>query len=612
MKETYTMEDLLNLSCKKLTNVLIDLPNNEDKKKILQNPKIREKYFTDEDNHYPLVYLFQGLYDGSLPYLVDEQMLELVFNDKRSKDKMNALMTCRSLDKNNVLANESVYNFILKYSDLQIFLHNLNDYFAENFINYILDNNLKKLYVLGHFLPSTQIKIVNNPNIFNKMMNLNDFSFIACLNKDALESVINNQKVKDIICESSIYTIISIIEKGVNFPYDLQNNEDIINKYLDILDMELFRAKVNSLQINNHELFENITKKRIKNYNEDIKNINFKTKLLPKYQKFVEMYPNISYISMYDDFQEFADIIEFAQKNDKEEFIKYLQEPNKKYLYSMLIDRYFEEMVPNFLINLKQMLNFLSIMDINLIDTENLKLYFKLLNYENLTVEELVELYKELDNGKNYVEIFYNDYRNLKNISYQELNSGIITGEDIENKYSYKVDDVKVLELHGEPFMSIGHASGSVKWNDGFNATSLSLIGDKHISFIYNDYNDIVYYGFDNIPIDQIMHVFHTDSFSNHDEGSDRVNEIHTKDSLIENTKGYNEILFLQNSKTNKNKFDDKRTYIKPKYIIAINEITKKDILAAKNNNIPILLIHLKDYTFKYGTVDLGESYHSR
>ena len=119
---------------------------------------------------------------------------------------------------------------------------------------------------------------------------------------------------------------------------------------------------------------------------------------------------------------------------------------------------------------------------------------------------------------------------------------------------------------------------------------SLSIIGDKNINYFNSGTNDIIF-GFNKLKADNIMHLSNTDSYTSHEYGTDKIQKIYNTDSLMNDTQGYNEILYSE-----KNLVD-----FKPDFIVAFDFITDKQIEVANYFNLPIVLINSSKYLKKSG-----------
>ena len=76
---------------------------------------------------------------------------------------------------------------------------------------------------------------------------------------------------------------------------------------------------------------------------------------------------------------------------------------------------------------------------------------------------------------------------------------------------------------------------------------------------------------------------------------------MYTPQGLIDDTKGYNEIVYQEK---NKNIQLEK---VKPDYVICYDDIKEGDLKVAKNYNLPIVLIDTKKYNFKDGAPSVEE-----
>lgn len=91
------------------------------------------------------------------------------------------------------------------------------------------------------------------------------------------------------------------------------------------------------------------------------------------------------------------------------------------------------------------------------------------------------------------------------------------------------------------------------------------------------------------------MNIHRDDSFSTREYGTDRVNQIRPIEKILEETTFYNEILLYQKTKDTEGDLGPNRKFIRPSYLIALNNISKETIELAKLHNLPVLLIQ-EDY----------------
>ena len=155
--------------------------------------------------------------------------------------------------------------------------------------------------------------------------------------------------------------------------------------------------------------------------------------------------------------------------------------------------------------------------------------------------------------------------------------------------YKEKVNGVDIYELNGEEFYLYVHSSSRGSWNNLGITTSISLISNNNVTTINNN-NTI--FGFSKLKIDNIMHVYHSDSYTTHITGTNKIHDIETPAGLIDKTTSYNEILYQEE--------DD----FKPDYVVAYDEYDEKIISIAKNMNIPIILINTEVYKKKKNGIE--------
>lgn len=281
------------------------------------------------------------------------------------------------------------------------------------------------------------------------------------------------------------------------------------------------------------------------------------------------------------------------QKLEIELYDFFERETNDKML-SMTIDKYFGDITSNVLTNIKTIVNFNNSLDNKIIDSQNLKIYKKLIDYDSLNINQKVELYNKMNTNINYAEQLYDDFRNSQNYSYNLINVKSIKPTNLKNKQSmffFEKFGIKVYELMGENFISIIHCTGLPKnnindytslWHEkGRKTGSFSIIGDNNLGTFADPKTNFIL-GFEKLDVDRIMHMYHSDSFTANELGSDRVNEIYSPQNLNANTKGYNEILYKENSD------------LKPSYLVCYDEITNQDIEASQKFALPIVLIYTK------------------
>lgn len=136
------------------------------------------------------------------------------------------------------------------------------------------------------------------------------------------------------------------------------------------------------------------------------------------------------------------------------------------------------------------------------------------------------------------------------------------------------------------------------------DGTSMSLISNLRMEF-FNNYDDMLVLGFNNLDIDSFVHVYNRDSYSSYEKknviASNKQNKLYTPAGLIADTVNYNEIVYQV--RTDNTKYMTKT--LKPSYVVAFNEIKTVDIAMAKKFNIPIIMIDRgKYFNNNYGAME--------
>ena len=269
-----------------------------------------------------------------------------------------------------------------------------------------------------------------------------------------------------------------------------------------------------------------------------------------------------------------ANEIKILMKNNqmkkvKQKMIYY----SKSDLLEMMIYYFFDDNPYNFLLNLKEMMNYYK--DNSHYQIKNIKLYMKLLDFNKLDIKQIKKLfneYKDID----CATIFYYDYRRSRNIAYRELNNSLL-----------KVND-NITYLDGEKFYLMIHSSSSDLWNDDGKVLSLSLISDQNINH-YGEISCEYIYGFSKLKINHIIHMYHADSASSLEFGTNKVQRILSPKKLMEETETYNEIFY---------KLDKS---IRPDLLICYNKVNQQRLMVAKDNNLKIVIINTDKYPKKVG-----------
>ena len=254
---------------------------------------------------------------------------------------------------------------------------------------------------------------------------------------------------------------------------------------------------------------------------------------------------------------------------------------------------------------MKMIVDFISKINDKIISDERLYWYDLLLNFENESLERQIEIYHIVP--EDISEWLYEDFRTCQNYAYNLINQNILDLSilDKENK-----DDVTIYKLNGEDFLLPVHATeyskddNDFKWdqNSDIKTLSISLIGSKCLGLFRNP-KECIIVGFNKLNSNDIMHMYHADSYSDREYSTKKINELCMPLELLSKTYGYNEILIAQNILNNEK--------LIPNYLVCYDEVTDNEIKLAKKLTVPIILIMTKYYeSYDMPYIDYNDDYY--
>lgn len=518
------------------------------RKEMLNNIEVK-KIFLKDENHYEFVWLIQALKDYDLVTFLDDFVISEILSSKKAVDKVNSIMTVENEYKNIVLNKLEIIKFICKSDSLLYYLFETKKPFLETFFNFLLKENDASLYnILSNFNKDELYDILKGENL-SKFVN-NCKNYLKYIPIKTLNEILHNDYYISDFMKLDIYTIDDFIIRGLILDEKIYLNNEFQNKYLEIKNIERLRIMVEHLIDNNIYAYDILNKCIFKEYDDEIQNINENG------------------------------IFKYLDNKNIDENM--LIEKSEQLFLDMLIDKYFVDLKHNVLTNLKTIVDFNDCT--NIIEKDRIDKYKQILNFKNLSLNDRKKLYFGLN--EKYKMYLYDDFRKCQDKSYDMLNDSFI---DLSKLNKTKKDNIDIYELKGEQFYIPIHTThyidGYETWTDREKTTlSLSVISDKFFgTYCSREDTNFVAFGFNKIKKEHIMHVFHSDSFSLHKKGTFYKNEIFTPKQLIENTKGYNEVLVMEEN-------------IKPDYIICFDDIKDSDIMIAEEMNIPIVIIHTEFY----------------
>ena len=416
----------------------------------------------------------------------------------------------------------------------------------------------------------------------------------------------------------------TIASKDIKLPYQIIEEPEFIKRISEITDVKTYRFLVNDLEKSND--VKKLEKAREKYYENQINSFNKKSGMFKVYETLYEKLASMEEINPFSLMQTAREI--FKDASDGEIFnllnqinkvnlesglngIKeILKEKSNIMLSNMIIDCHFKDYYLNVLKDVKQLCNF-DALGGNALSNDKIEIYKKIIEINNLSYEEKLELNTKLGK-KNYVEEFYNDVRNSRNKMYSLIREEILN-EDKISKYLDKEETdkfgVNIYRLEGEPFfalvksLSIDKAfelsSGDI--HSYKDSGSFSIDASNKLR-TFHDPKDNYNLIFNNFNIDQVVHMFPVDSFSGYTRGekaTDRVIELLTPKEFTGRSRNYNEVIIAQKNIGKPSDMDDRLPLPKPFAIYCYDEIGPNDIESAKNLGIGIVVVNTKKYNIE-------------
>ena len=555
------------LKLETINNYLLSL-DERDRIILLRNDKVRN-YYLEEYNNDAFVSLISKLSEKEVLIFIDDNMIDKIIDADKYNKIINQLIyfAFLNLPINRIFENKKIMYLIIHDAHLKYFLGNLSGSITEKLFNMIIENN--ELESLHYLNKDDFCKLLEREDVINKIKFINDNDIIKRLPIESLTKLLIDPYFKSKLLKMKIDDIDLLIRDGLVLPNNFMNDGDFISKYIDISSISIRRIYIKSLIPNNYSLYEKIN------------------------NTLNEMYDN----NAFDELKKEYCIV--TKASDDLELKKQIGTLYSNRYLQILIDRYFEDFDGNILTNIYTILVFNK--KHNIISNDRVKYYNLIRDFSEFDMDGQNRIYSSIP--KDISTWLYEDFRSCQNMAYNLLNQEII---DTSMLKSQTIDNISVYELNGEQFILPVHVminrrcEDNIKWSDKCVKTqSITLIGNENLG-TYREPNEYLVVGFKKLNINDIMHVYHSDSFSSCERSTDRINEIYTPHELLSLTQGYNEILISQ---------QNLNTILTPDYVVCYDEVTQDDIRCAKKlGNIPIIKINTRCYSMHRSGIDYHEN----
>lgn len=413
---------------------------------------------------------------------------------------------------------------------------------------------------------------------------------------EPLEALLEISSYKKEIINSSQYELNNIIKNymlvSAQLPTRILHNTSFIKNIANNLDSEEYCEVIKQINYNNDG--ETIDE----HHNSFCDNImsNFNTK--NKYFRFMK---ERDFANKICDHMLLSRVYELLKKeNDSAKTI--YQQFSKYLIVGFIFSRFFKTSGYNLSIDMKSLIDYIDDPLRNTVfDFPNYDVYYKLVNYRDLDIVELVDLYKTLK-YKNIMHEFYDDWHKAQLEFVNELNSNTLNSSNLGeyNENLTNTLDVPVYELNGRDYYMITRNTSKSVISENIKEElsdtkfsrsylSLSIHNQDHFKyFSHNNYNakmkfdlKLIYESLDESFVGMInSQDAYTNGISSVEVESDATRQLYPLKRLMQNTGFYNDITYV------------KTDSLQPVAILCENEILLEQLNSAKELGLPIVLRH--------------------
>mgnify|MGYP006867759029 FL=1 len=609
------IEILLNFNYEHLKKYLLNASDDE-RKKVLSDDRIKNKLI-NSDYKYDFVFLSQEDSDIVL-YLLNGNGVNLLKESLNCDINLNSILTSTKEYVNKLFNNDEFVNLVIE----NIKNKRVNYYYLNNNLANLLYNKIEKkdkINLIGCVSGDAQLYIIKN----NEIAKENFWEALVKLQGKAAQLLINKVNYKLSFTDISLIDLYNCSKKELSFPHYMFEEKKFISNISDNYDINYTRFIINNFSKYND--LSSIEKSKKEILNDNINTLN--NELLPKYEK---LYMILDYLikndkleydtikeSIYSIFENEsniflqnlnADVISCLSSDNKNELLDFLKKESNVTLGNLIIDFHFKDHPLNVKKDINELVSFEKSGG-NTISKEDLTLYEQILNIDNLSCSEKVNLHQKLSQI-NMVEKFYDDIRNAKNKMYENINNAILKKDNIGNFKNNELSNkygVNIYTLEGTPFYALvksvgtlkGEILSEVKLHSRKDGGSFSIDSGYKLN-TFNKPNYTYNLAYDGFSSEQVVHAYTEDSYSNYDRNSEdttpKINKIMMPYEFVTESPYYNELVISQVNEKKTTEMDDKIPMLKPFAIYCYDEICANDIESAKRLGLDIILINTKKY----------------
>lgn len=511
-------------------------------------------------------YIYQGKYTNDNCYVMIEFLEEFILSE--CQQKYNGDIMDLVIEKFDDDFIKDMIEKIVKSQNKEIQRQLLSKNISDDI----------KYYCFKHFDKKVCEDYLSLNHDFAKRMVSNDNGIIILLEKEVIvpSTIIDDEFFDNLIS---------------NFDYSeaIVDFRNYINALSRICDVSYLEKKLDIFYGNYINLY--------KDYENTIKNLNLNSNKIPLPQNllFVEDFvKGINYLnSLLEEYEKYkgTPFAKFSKRNldrYKESTLQLLEDK----LDNILIDNLFKENITNVRINLNEIVSYNNYLsdDEKLVDDNTLNFYKMIINIKKLGSDQKLDLYNKFK-GKNIPILYYDDLRKCKNDSYKRLKNSLMNLDNYKpnKKLSDKYGSV-VYDMRDEEYIMLTRCLSGLwveecaqkVYNESFRVISNNSTG------VWMD--NYIIYGYSNVDIDKINHVFYNDAGSSN-LGAKFLDGSYS--GVVDNILLPNHLAGEVNISSDVK--DNRVISLKPSYIICKDEIDAQSVKNAKKLGLPIVLIKNKE-----------------
>lgn len=492
-----------------------------NKAKLLTNPLIKEKL---------------------TPYILEQYVNDTSLKKLKQKLTVSEIMSLLDLQSINEFYNKCIFEYKNSFEKYKIFSYLCtNKKESITLVNYLLTNN--ELF-LEFIINITFYKDVFNYidtelilKIILKLYSLNNekylYFFVTYLNVDTQKELIDANLDDNLLVNITGYlkpesikylffsdkrinylfpkiNIMELIKNDTIFPNEILNNKKFFNM-LKTNSLVIFRKTINNLEKNN--LPEPIENHINKYYEELINSYNEEYDMFNDYVYIINLIHRLNKTVNFNSYilDREASIIYNNYLNNKElNIINEYKKLTSLKLSEIIIDYLFQDNIYNVWFNIKEMFRFND--KFHLLDLNKEEFYTTILNFDELSNKDKIKFYHTYKN-ENINLMFYEDLRNTKDMSYEFINNQLFNynNYNINLKLSLKYK-TNIYDLRDQEFFMLVRGEKCHQETTSSLRNCYSIISNENTSVFGS--GTITIYGYNNIDVDRVLHVYESDSYS--------------------------------------------------------------------------------------------------